>query len=185
MKKLFRLVQFAANFAIIISVLLLTFVVVDRYVISPKAPDQTVAATSATTAPAPKMPDRSLSGTVLPLKDAKWTEGQTTVVLYLSTGCHFCAESTGFYQRLIAEKANKTFKVIAVFPQSVEDGNKYLESHNIKVDQVVSNTLASTGITGTPTLMFVTEGGVVFDAWRGKLDDAGEKEVLERLSRQS
>jgi peroxiredoxin len=123
-----------------------------------------------------------LIGRVLPLQGVDWSEKDTTVVLYLSTTCRFCNESAPFYQRLIASKTERDFKLVAVLPQSIDEATKYLASHNIKVDQVVSTSLSPTGITGTPTLMLVTKSGVISDSWRGKLDETKENEVFAKLT---
>ena len=117
----------------------------------------------------------------MPLPNVDWKQNKTTVVLYLSTTCHFCNESSPFYQRLVQAKAKGDFKP-AVLPQNTDEAIKYLESHDVKVDQVLSASLASIGVTSTPTLMLVSEGGVVFASWRGKLDENKESEVIAKLS---
>ncbi|MGH9821074.1 MAG: peroxiredoxin family protein [Pyrinomonadaceae bacterium] len=111
-----------------------------------------------------------------------WEANKTTVVLNLSTTCHFCSESTGFYRRLVQAKGPNNFKLVAVFPQTQEEAQKYLDSHQIKVDQIISSSLASIGVTGTPTVLLVSKGGLVFASWRGKLDENGEAEVLSKIS---
>lgn len=181
MKKLFRIVQFGANLGIIVIGLLLTFIVLDRYVISPTKSDQNpvvASNTSSTTLPRAN----NLIGTVLPLQGVAWKESNMTVVLYLSTTCRFCSESSPFYQQLVKAKANNAFKLVAVLPQNTDEANKYLESLNIKVDQVLNSSLTSVGVTGTPTLMMVGEDGVIIDSWRGKLDEKKEGEVFAKLS---
>ena len=94
----------------------------------------------------------------------------------------FCAESTPFYQRLVKEKASVPFKIVAVLPEKLDDANRYLDSHEIKADQIISGSLSSIGVTATPTLMLVNENGVISDSWRGRLTEDKESEVVAKLS---
>ena len=184
MKKLFRIVQFGANLGIIVIGFLLMFIVLDQYIISPKKSDlNPMIATSASSSRLPDTNGESLIGTVLPLNGVNWKESNTTVVMYLSTTCHFCSESVPFYQRLVKEKAKNNFKLVPVLPQNENEASEYLESHNVKVDQILSSPLASSGITGTPTLLLAGSDGTVVGFWRGKLNDKKEAEVLLELVR--
>jgi len=181
MKKVFRLVQFGANLAIIAIGFLLLFLSIEKYVIPPSIPLQNPFAASNTVVPNSPIGE-NLIGKVLPLQGVDWSEHDTTVVVYLSTKCHFCTESSPFYQRLALAQAKNNFKLIAVLPQNSDDAAKYLEANNIKVDRVLSSSLSSVGITGTPTLMLVSSSGVVFEFWRGKLDEKKEAAVLAKLA---
>lgn len=179
-KKIFRAVQFGANIGIIAIALVLAFLIVDRFVISRDSEPIIVGSTL------PSIPEagpQNLIGKVIPLNEVDWEQNGTTVILYLSTTCRYCTESSPFYQRLKAAKAGNNFRLVAVFPQDINESTKYLEILNFRADQILSASLNSIGVTGTPTLMLVTENGVVYEAWRGKLKEDVENEVLAKLAK--
>jgi len=105
-----------------------------------------------------------------------------TLVLALSTPCHFCTESAPFFQRIRKETA-KDLKMVAVLPQPVNDSHKYLEAEGVQVDDIRQAQVNSIGVTGTPTLLLVDEKGTVADAWQGKLQPDQETAVLAVLNK--
>jgi hypothetical protein len=54
------------------------------------------------------------------LPGVDWAKNKRTLVLALSTQCHFCTESAPFFQR-IRKETTKDLKMVAVLPQSVGD----------------------------------------------------------------
>ena len=103
-------------------------------------------------------------------------------MLALSTGCHFCTESASFYKELVQKRAKQgNIRLIAVLPQPVDAGRKYLSDLGIAVDDVRQLAPNSLGVHGTPTLLLVNKDGVVTDSWRGKLSPDKELEVMARL----
>jgi len=114
------------------------------------------------------------------LPGVDWARNRRTLVLAISTKCHFCTESAPFFQRVGKERA-RDVKLLAVLPQPVDEARKYLQSEGVQVDDVRQTTLASIGVSGTPTLLLVDKSGTVSDAWQGKLPADGEQEVLAAL----
>jgi hypothetical protein len=60
------------------------------------------------------------------LPDVDRAKNRRTLVLAISTQCHFCTESAPFFQR-IQKDGPKDLKMVAVLPQAVDEGRKYLE----------------------------------------------------------
>jgi thioredoxin-related protein len=114
------------------------------------------------------------------LPDVDWKASDQTLVLVLSTTCHFCTESTPFYKQVIQKRKGRT-RLIAVLPQSVEAGRKYLADLGIAVDDVRQAPPSSLGVQGTPTLLLVNKDGVITSSWRGKLRPEKELEVIAKL----
>lgn len=79
------------------------------------------------------------------------------------------------------QKRKGTTRLLAVLPQSVEAGRKYLSDLGIAVDEVRQATPASLWVRGTPTLLLVNKDGVITSSWRGKLPPEKELEVMARL----
>src|ERR1044072_5939650 len=113
MNNLTKKVELLANITIIVVAVLIGGVLVKRY-LWPQA--QSSPAQS-----------RIQPGTKLSVPGVEWGKNERTLLLVLSTSCHFCTESSPFYQRLAQEKAKKEgVGLVAVLPQSVGESQKYL-----------------------------------------------------------
>lgn len=121
-------------------------------------------------------------GEKLSLPGTDWAKNQRTLVLALQIGCHFCSESSSFYQKLVQERSHfgKT-QFVAVLPQPVENSTAYLNKLGVSVDEIRQGSLGEIGVQGTPTLLLVNSAGVVTEAWDGKLQPEQEQSVFARL----
>src|SRR5712692_5551701 len=127
--------------------------------------------------------DRSIQvGTKISLPGFDWSKSTRSVVLALSTTCHFCAESAPFYQKLQQQKPNDV-RVIAVRPQPVEDSRNYLNKLGVRVTDVFQSALSSVGVWGKPTLLLVDNEGSVTGTWVGKLSESEAAGVLARIQK--
>lgn len=116
------------------------------------------------------------------LPGVDWAKNRRTWVLALSTQCHFCTESAPFFQRIQKERA-RDLKLLAVLPQSITEGHRYLEGEGVKVDDVRQAEISSIGVNGTPTLLLVDSKGAVSQVWQGKLQPEQEGGVLAVLTK--
>jgi hypothetical protein len=158
-----------ANVAIICVAILLAVVLARNYLLPKRAPQQSAAASIQ-------------PGTKISLAGVDWKANGKTLVLALSTGCHFCTDSASFYQRVAQERAKaNNIRLVAVFPESVSEGQKYLGNLGVTVDEVRQARLDSIGVSGTPTLIMTDGEGAVAESWRGKLPREKESEVFARL----
>ncbi|MET0621762.1 MAG: hypothetical protein ABW250_02170 [Pyrinomonadaceae bacterium] len=161
--------EVAANVAILIVALLLGVVLVKRYLL-PGPP------------PGPPRAEQLKPGEKLALADVDWGRSKKTLVMVLSTNCHFCTESAPFYQRLAREQSGRgDVRLMAVLPQSVEESRKYLDTNGVAVSEVKQMSPGAVRVQGTPTLIMVDSSGAVVDSWVGKLPPDKEQEVLNRL----
>jgi hypothetical protein len=176
-----RGIQVAANVAIIIAAALLSAVLIKSYIIAkPDGPAQAsnriIEPNRATRAP---VDVQIQPGIKIGLSGVDWAKNGRTLLLAVSDKCHFCSESAPFYQRLA--KQHGKIRLVAVLPQPVDEGKKYLDGLNVNVDEIRQAPLTSIGIKGTPTLILVDENGAAVQAWRGKLTSDKEAEVLAKL----
>jgi hypothetical protein len=170
MKNIARKIEVAANVAIIVAAVALTSVLAKRYF----APALPLAPPSA----AANIP----AGTKADFINIDWGKSDRTLLLVLQAGCHFCSESAPFYQRLARETAQKSgVHLVAVLPQDVAEGSKYLNSLGVPIEDVRQAQLNALGVSGTPTLILVDGKGVVMKSWVGKLTGDREAEVLDQL----
>jgi hypothetical protein len=104
-----------------------------------------------------------------------------TLVLALSTNCHFCSESAPFYQNVLSRLAARKVRVVAVFPQSTSEASEYLKRLNLQIPNVQQVNFRQVRVPGTPTLILLDQHSVVTNVWVGKLMSEQEAEVLSKL----
>ena len=168
--------EIVANIAIIVLAIMLGGVIVKRYFFTSAPPEPTASQLSAASESAIK------PGTNIQLANYNWSESDKTLVMVLSTGCHFCTESGPFYKRLMEARADKKkVRVVAVFPQTPEEGREYLEKLGVVADEIRTATPMSLGVRGTPTLILTDSKGAAVNTWIGKLPTTKEDEVLKVL----
>lgn len=171
--RLTRAIEISANVAIIVVAVLLAVVLVKRHLLtSPQAEPAAPRPRTVATAP----------GTKLPLAGVNWAENGRTLLLALSSRCHFCTESADFYKRLAEARAGREdIRLVAVLPQDLGEGRAYMDKLGVKVDEVRQAPLDSVGAAGTPTLIMVDGEGAATELWVGKLPPDREAEVLGRI----
>jgi thiol-disulfide isomerase/thioredoxin len=166
MKNWTRKLEIGANIAIIMVAVLMGIVLVKKYLLTDH------------TEPAPEV----VAGTKVSLPGVDWSKNGQTLLVVLQKGCHFCAESAPFYQRLARETSERRqVHLVAVLPQEVSEGKQYLDEMKVPIEEVKQAAPSSLGVRGTPTLILVNNSGVVVDVWQGKLLADDESKVLTRL----
>ena len=130
-----------------------------------------------------EQPRSIVAGVRLNQQPINWPASKKNLVLVLSTTCHFCKESSRFYEQLVKDCRNVHTRTIAFFPQPQEQAQAYLKSEGVDVDEVVRVDFHQLQIGGTPTLVLVDDHGRVQKVWLGKLNDMKEKEVVDQSCR--
>lgn len=165
-----NLLQNIANLATILVSLLLSAVLIKVFLLPQRVP-----------APNGAQPLVGLS-----IKDSlpgiDWARNKRTLVLALSTQCHFCTESAPFFRRIQKEASNDV-KLVAVLPQAVAESQKYLDGEGVRVDDIKQAQLGAIGVRATPTLLLVDGTGKVENTWHGKLGPDQEAAVLAILKK--
>src|SRR5262249_36367789 len=154
--------EMATNIAILIVAVLMGVVLVQRYILAPGKP----------------APPTVSVGTAVFLPDIYLAGDGRTQVLPVQEGGDLLSERAPFYQRLVREASNNHIPVVAVFPQTIESGQKYLNDIKVPINNVRQATLKSIGVGGTPTLLLVDNTGKIVTGWIGKLAPDQEMEVL-------
>ncbi len=164
----------ATNVAIIVACLFLVGTLVRNYYLSQNSDVSALPEISKGTEI--KLPTTSSSGqqSLVP-----------TLVFALSKSCHFCEESVPFYQKLTAFKnsAPQGIRFVVVMPEKQEEAEAYLKGNGIGVDAVVSMQVSNLGVRGTPTLLLLDGQNKLEEMWVGKMNDAGESQVIDRLKK--
>jgi hypothetical protein len=117
-------------------------------------------------------------GTYIAINGVDWGANKATLVMALSVGCHWCAESASFYRDLLRGREPNSPKAIAVLPQAVDASSAYLHSMGIEVIAVKQSDLSKIGVSGTPTLILVDSDGKIQQSWSGWVPPASQGEIF-------
>lgn len=121
-----------------------------------------------------------LVGKTIRLLGVPFPAQRNSLVLGISTQCHFCNESLPFYKQL-TDSLQGRLDVFAVMPQAQTEAGKYLADAGLSAVHGVSSDLGSIGVYATPTLLLVNSHGKVKSVWTGKQDEAGQRKILAAL----
>lgn len=174
-----RKLEIAANLSIVVAVLFFCVSTVkDRWFQPPtSSPSAAGPAFAAGT-------DGPQKGTQLHINGFKW-EADKTLVLALSTQCHFCQESTPFYKELTSspKTRDKRISIVTVFPQPASEAESFVKTNQIYPDKVLSMPLGQLGASVTPTVLLVDKTGKVQKLWLGMLSPSQQKELIAELTK--
>jgi len=123
-------------------------------------------------------PPSNLVGETVRLPGVQIPRDRDSLFLAVSTTCHFCEESMPFYKQIV-DKSRGRINIVAVLPQPQQEAERYMQSRGVEANQVVSANLDAMGVRGTPTVLLVDGSGKVKHAWTGRLDEKGQKDLLE------
>jgi hypothetical protein len=165
MTSLSKKIEVVANVAIIVVAILLGVVLVRTYLRQHNNPGK------------PSEASPIAAGTHLSMAGVDWKTNQRTLVLALSTQCHFCTESAPFYKQISTQRGTG-LRLLAVFPQPVSEGEDYLKKLGVPADEVQQLPLSALSVSATPTLILADGQGVVVKSWVGKLPGDKAAEVL-------
>ena len=127
-----------------------------------------------------RLPDTSpkaLVGKTLNLPGVHFPQDRDSLVLAISSSCHFCKESLPFYREL-GERSDGRLNLVAVMPQTEPEARSYIQGAAVRATQVVSANLDSIGVRATPTILLVNGAGKVQNAWVGLLDEKAQQSLL-------
>ncbi len=126
--------------------------------------------------PAPSRPEPAVAfrpGSKAPtVPGIDFSSSERTLLLFVSTHCTHCEKSTPFYDKLAkvvarAARSEGKLRTVAVFPQTAEDVDTFKAKVNLTIEAVPGVPLHTVGVTATPTVLLVSQAGVVTQAWVG------------------
>ena len=122
-------------------------------------------------------PAHDLIGREVKLPGANWQSAPLSVLLQISSKCRFCNESMPFYKQLTTAGQARKIPMIVASRDAVDVMRKHLDEQQVAVDRVLHSRLDEFRM-GTPTVYVVDSKGMVKRVFIGKLDAAGEKQLL-------
>jgi peroxiredoxin len=121
------------------------------------------------------------AGERLSLPNIDWEKNQKSLVFFLKKDCPYCTSSASFYRQLIDDAAKRDVKCLAILPNSTDEARKYIQYLELPIENIqTGSSLTAYKITGTPTVLFVDNHGIVRSAWFGAQPDR-EKEMRDKL----
>src|SRR5262249_38493802 len=112
------------------------------------------------------------------LTNTDWAANRSTLILVLSTSCHFCRESQDFYRRLVKSIPPGKLHVMAVFSEPTLISQPYLDKAGLDILDVRQVPLEELGVPATPTIILADQTGRMVYSWVGKLPPDQEKEIF-------
>jgi hypothetical protein len=152
--------ELAANIGIVITAVLVAILFIRNYTQKQADPQHVIAL-----------------NTKFALKNVDWQANDKNLVFAVSTTCHYCTESAGFYKKLVEECKQQHVHTIAVLPQSPAEAQAYLTGEGVTVDEIRQSDLPTLEVNGTPTLLLIDRTGLVKHVWTGKLPSTKESDV--------
>lgn len=120
------------------------------------------------------------AGERLTVPNVDWAQNKKSLVFFLKKDCSYCSSSAPLYRQLIQDASKRNVKCIAVLPNSPEEARKYLQYLELPIENIQTGPLAAYKISGTPTVLFVDESGIVRSVWFGAQVER-EKEMHDQL----
>jgi peroxiredoxin len=158
-------VELGVNIVIAFAIVVVAVAVVKRYAFPPANPGS--------------LP-RITKGEQLNVPNVDWAQNKKSLVFFLMKDCKYCESSAPFYRQLIEDASKRNVKWLAILPNSVEEGRKYLQSLGLPIENVQTGSLSSYKIPGTPSVLFVDNEGIVKSVWIGTMPGR-EKEIRDEL----
>jgi thioredoxin-related protein len=138
-------------------------------------------------ASAPQVNEVKAGDRLIRLDGWDWAAHDRTLVLALRKGCHYCEDSTPFYQRLLTEQKRdgSSTAIVAAFPDAADAVKQVVQSEGLQVQALAGVPSEKLNVLGTPTLLLVDRSGTVLKAWPGMLSPRKELEVMKALACQN
>jgi len=112
-------------------------------------------------------------GEIIPsVQGVDYSHSKGTVILVVSSNCHFCTESMAFYQALgkhARAENNSRFRLVVAGLQSERTLAEYVSRYGVDYSAVVTLNPEKVKFTATPLLVLVNAGGRVIRSYQGKM----------------
>ncbi len=168
-------IEATANAATIVVAAFLCIVLVRVYLLPKPQTRRTISPSS------PLVPQTTVGTDMKPLlRGVNWAASKRTLVLAISTQCHFCRDSMPFF-RTLSGRLSGQVRIVAVLPQPIAAAEHYLRGEHVRVDKVLQVSPAVIGARGTPTMLLVDQAGIVTNVWVGELQPRERRRVLNVL----
>lgn len=162
-------IEFGLNIVVAVAILVIAVVLVKRVFFPGQVPQQSL-----------QQQAQQLVGTPINVPGADWAQNKKSLVFFLKKDCIYCDAVAPFYRQLTSDAQKLNVKLIAILPNSLQDGREYVRSLGLPIEDVRTGVLSSFKIPGTPSVLVVDNEGIVKGVWIGA-EPGREKEMMEKL----
>lgn len=163
-KKNFINFETIVNISIIIAVIVVTGIIVKRYFFDSNEPIQKIEV-----------------GNAIYLPNIDWKSNQKTVILALNENCSHCTESAPYLRQLLSLFAKGEIKFEVVTKDTKEVSQEYLKKLGLATQQTHQISLRKYGFSGTPTILFIDQNGLLKDMWVGRISEKNIEKVTNKF----
>jgi thioredoxin-related protein len=109
-----------------------------------------------------------------------YSSSPQTLLIAISTTCHYCKESLPFYKQLAdaQQQRGRATHIVALFPNSENDVQQYVQQNQLNLETIAGANFKALNISSTPTMLLVDKDGKILDFWVGKLSKNDEQQVI-------
>jgi hypothetical protein len=111
----------------------------------------------------------------------KAQQGRTLIVLAVQPGCRFCTQSAEAFKYLQARAPSLKADITVLTPGDVIQAKQYMSTLGVEDFSIYQTQLDQVGISGTPTVLVVSDRGTVTQARAGALDTVHAKQILKNI----
>jgi peroxiredoxin len=162
-------IEFGLNIVIAVAIVLIAGVIVKRTFFPAEINGPTL-----------EQQGQMLLGTRINVPGADWAQNKKSLVFFLKKDCIYCETIAPGYRDLIRDAQKLNIKLIAILPNSVEEGRRYVQTLGLSIDNVQTGSLSSYKIPGTPSVLMVDGEGTVRGIWIGA-EPGRDREMREKL----
>ena len=110
-----------------------------------------------------------------------YREQSSSLVIFLSTMCHYCESSVPFYNRLTGLSSHRGLRLFAVFAQPEDQVQSFRGRLGLLVDSVPGVNFSRIRVGSTPTVLLIDRIGVIKRTWVG-VSTQNEAEIIRALA---
>lgn len=112
-----------------------------------------------------------------------YSSSSQTLLIAMSTQCHYCAESLPFYRQLVTTQQGngQATHIVAVFPNTDDEVRQYIEQNHLNIDAIGGVDFRALNISSTPIMVLIDKSGKIRDFWIGKLPESEEQQVVKAV----
>lgn len=135
--------------------------------------------------PAPQLQAGFQKGqTFAQVPGVSYNSSPQTLLIAMSTRCHYCIESLPFYKQLAAAQrtSGRETHVVTIFPNQEAEVRQYVQQNKLDLETVAGVDLEALNISGTPTAVLIDGNGKIRDFWLGKLPQDKEQQIIKAVN---
>jgi thioredoxin-related protein len=106
-----------------------------------------------------------------------------SLILAVSSTCHFCKESMQTYKQVTAAAHAAGARIVAISSEPTITNRAFLASNGVFVDSVLTTEESGFRVPTVPSMILMRKDGSVIDSWTGLADSSLQQAALRALAK--